>query len=92
MRRISYSHNPTIYQISSLSGNLREKFNRSFNVEISCWSYDHNLIEDGVEVQCQISILPGLDNICSCTIKHFSSWKTLLSWYLKIMKEGLPSE
>ena len=91
MRRISYSWNPTIYQISSISANLRKKFDKSFNVEIDCWTYDHKPIESGTEVTCQVSMVPGLKD-APCTIFYFSSWSELLSWYLKVMKEGLPSE
>jgi len=88
MRRVSYSHNPTIYQINSISLNLREKFNRTFNVEVCCWTYSFN---SNNEIDYKISMQPAL-NGSSCAIKYFSSWKELLSWYLKVMKEGLLSE
>ena len=90
MRRVSYSHNPTIYQINTLSVNLHEKFPKnSFNVEVSCWTYDH---DHSNQLKFQISVLPALDGIHPCSILYFLSWKELLSWYLKVMKEGLPSE
>ena len=89
MKRISHSHNPTINQLSNISFNLREKFNRTFFVEVTGRSYDHE--EPKSILSPQISVLPGLDGRI-CTVKYFSSWKELLSWYLKAMKEGLPSE
>ena len=90
LRRISYSHNPTISQINTLSVNLHKNFpNNSFNVEVSCWNYEH---DHSNSVNVQISTLPAFNNIDSCSVKHFNSWKELLSWYLKVMKEDFLSE
>ena len=87
MKKVTRTKNPSITQATNMALNLKEKFNRTFAVLIGSWTSP-----DFVSyVKYQISMLPGLGN-ASCTIFDFNSWNELLSWYLKVMEEGLPSE
>ena len=92
MKRIGKSKEPTLKALQNITENLREKFNRSFSIEIYARAYiTDDLGKFYGEVSYDMAILPGLDD-SSCSIKHFENWAEVLSFYLEVIKEGLPSE
>lgn len=82
MKRIGNSKEPTPKQMLAIASNLQTHLNTFVSVIITADSYDHTGMEE-VEYSLWIASMGRHHN--------FKSWPKLLTFYRKIMKEGLES-
>lgn len=77
MKKVKDTKNPTIKQMSSMSENLREKFNKYSSIDLSVGTYTYTKL---AKLKCSIYV----EN------KHcieFEFWQELLSFYHKLMEK-----